>query len=287
MNRRTARGSTGTVSRRRGSTAGLQRSAELREWAEVRSGRLCSSHDLPGRAISRLTQVFLNRNNCVMDPWSSADAARELGLSERRVRALAEAGRLKARKVGSRWLVEPVSARQERTGRPLATASAWAILAILSGARPDWLHPSAASRLKRRLRDPRWVVASLQSAAWRASVTRLRVLPADIAKVLKVDGLVLTGLSAVTDEIDLVPSSNEIDAYVSSDVLRMIERQFRPDTQPDQPNLTLRVPSQEWVLHFQRAPVAVAAADLLLSPDPRASRAGREALQRIQRDRNS
>jgi hypothetical protein len=222
-----------------------------------------------------------------MGPWSSADAARELGLSERRVRALAEAGRLKARKVGSRWLVEPVSARQAQTGRPLAAASAWAILAILSGESPNWVHPTAASRLKRRLRDPRWGVAALQNAALRASVARLRVLPVDIAEVLKLDGLVLTGLSAVTEEIDLVPSSSGIDAYVTSDVLRMVERQLRPETDPDQPNLTLRVPSQEWVLHFQRAPVAVAAADLFLSQDPRASRAGREALQRILRDRHS
>ena len=222
-----------------------------------------------------------------MHLWSSGEAARELGLSARRVRALAQAGRLKARKVGARWLLEPVSVRQARTGRPLSAASAWALLAILSGDRPGWIHPSASSRLKRWLSDPAWVVASLHSAASRASVARLRALPSDIPKILQRAGLVLTGPSAVTDEIDLVPSSGEIDAYVTNEVLKTIERQFRPSRDTDQPNLTLRVPSQGWILQFRRAPVAVVGADLLLSPDPRASRAGRETLARILRDRNT
>ncbi len=136
-------------------------------------------------------------------------------------------------------------------------------------------------------RESRRQICLTPSASEPASVTRLRVLPSDIPKILHKAGLVLTGPSAVTDEIDLVPSSVEIDAYVTNDVLRMIERQFRPSRDSDQPNLTLRVPSQGWILQFRRAPVAVVGADLLLSPDSRASRAGRETLERILRDRNT
>ena len=180
-----------------------------------------------------------------MNLWSSQDAAHRLGLSTRRVRALASAGRLKAHKLGSRWILEPVSAaREPRAGRPVSAAIGWAILAVLSGARPDGVHPSALSRLKRRLRDLEWVLRSLQYGEARARVVRWRVLPADIPKILTEHGLVLTGLSAITREIDLVPSSEEIDAYVTSDVIRKIERQFQPVKEPDQPNLTLRVPNQ-------------------------------------------
>ena len=174
-----------------------------------------------------------------MDLWSSQDAAHRLGLSSRRVRALAGAGKLKAHKIGSRWIFEPVSAvREPHAGRPVSAAIAWAILALLSGDRPDRVHPSALSRLKRRLRDLEWVLRSLQYGEARARVVRWRVLPADIPKILAKRGLVLTGLSAITREIDLVPSSEELDAYVTSDVMRTIERQFQPvkgtrSAQPD------------------------------------------------------
>ena len=217
-----------------------------------------------------------------MDLWSSQDAAHRLGLSTRRVRALARAGGLKAHKIGSRWIFEPVSsAREPRAGRPVSAAIGWAILALLSGARPDGVHPSALSRLKRRMRDFEWVLRSLQYGEARAQVVRWRVLPADIPRILTQHGLVLTGLSAITGEIDLVASSEEVDAYVSSDVIRTIERKFQPAKEPDEPNLTLRVPNQPWILAFSRAPLAVVAADLLLGPDARAVRAGKEALRRL------
>jgi excisionase family DNA binding protein len=220
-----------------------------------------------------------------MDLWSSQDAANRLGLSARRVRALARAGRLKAHKIGSRWILEPVSAaREPRAGRPVSASIGWAILALLSGARPAGLHPSALSRLKRRLRDLEWVLRSLQYGEARARVVRWRVLPADIPKILAEYGLVLTGLSAITEEIDLLPSSGEVDAYVTSAVIRKIERQFQPAKEAGQPNLTLRVPNQPWILAFSRAPLAVVSADLLLSPDARAVRAGRDALRRLVHD---
>ena len=110
------------------------------------------------------------------------------------------------------------------------------------------------------------------------------MLPADIPKILAEYGLVLTGLSAITEEIDLLPSSGEVDAYVTSAVIRKIERQFQPAKEADQPNLTLRVPNQPWILAFSRAPLAVVSADLLLSPDARAVRAGRDALRRLVHD---
>jgi hypothetical protein len=47
----------------------------------------------------------------------------------------------------------------------------------------------------------------------------------------------------------------------------------------DSPNLVLRVPSQEWVLRQDRAPVFVLAADLLDDADPRVSRAAHQVIK--------
>lgn len=217
-----------------------------------------------------------------MKIWSSKDASEALGVSTQRVRALARAGRLEAHKVGGRWLVEPASGKKERrSGRPMSSAIAWAILAELSGARPDWVHPSALSRLRRRLRDPEWVLLSLQHSQPRARIVRWRALPADLPRIIKKAAIVPTGLSAITREIDIVSSSGEIDAYVDRIMLEVIEKQFLPAKESDEPNLTLRVPSLPWILLFSRAPLAVVSSDLLSSPDPRVSRAGREALRRL------
>jgi hypothetical protein len=217
-----------------------------------------------------------------MKLWSSKDAAEALGVSMQRVRVLARAGRLVGRKIGSRWLVEPViGTREPRSGRPMSSAIAWALLAELSGARADWVHPSALSRLRRRFGEPDWVLQSLRHSQARSRILRWRALPSDLPKIRKKAAIIPTGLSAVTREIDLVDSSDEIDAYVDRDMLGRIEREFRPAKESDEPNLTLRVPDQPWILSLSRAPLAVVSADLYLSPDSRVSRAGREALRKL------
>lgn len=73
-----------------------------------------------------------------------ADAAARLGVSPRRVRALVEAGRLPARRVGTAWVTTPGAVdAYARTapgrGRPLSPATAWARLAEIaaSSRRPD------------------------------------------------------------------------------------------------------------------------------------------------------
>jgi hypothetical protein len=174
--------------------------------------------------------------------------------------------------------------REPRAGRPLSPAIAWAILAELSGAHSGWVHPSALSRLRRRMREPEWVLQSLLHSQARAMVVRWRALPADLPKILKKAAVVRTGLSAVTKELDLVLAGDAIDAYVDASVLRIIDKQFQPAKESEMPNLTLRVPNQPWILAFPQAPVAVVSADLLQNPDPRVSRAAREALRKLLND---
>lgn len=55
------------------------------------------------------------------DPMTVADAAKELGVSERRIRAMVGSGRLKAAKFGRAWMIDPVdldAVRERKPGRP-------------------------------------------------------------------------------------------------------------------------------------------------------------------------
>jgi excisionase family DNA binding protein len=211
------------------------------------------------------------------------EIASELGVSPRRVRALAQEGRLDAHKVGGRWLLgEPALNDRPRAGRPVRAANAWAILALLAGGSPGWIEGSVRSRLKQRARDPDWRLAALEHSEPRSKLALLQVLPGDLKKLMKEYRLVRSGASANYREIDILPPPNVIDAYVDELRLDAICRRFRPDMNPAAPNVVLRVPSIDWVLGFRgRAPAPVAACDLLESNDPRARRAGRDFLAEL------
>lgn len=203
-----------------------------------------------------------------------------IGVSPQRVRAMLGAGRLQGRKVGRAWLVsDPERLARRPRGRPLSAASAWALLALLAGDVPVWVDPAVVSRLRRRIRQGR-IVQPLKESAPRAAIHRWRVLPRDIDKLVSEFPLVLSGLSARPPELDVVPIGHELDAYLASRYLPQIERRFRPDRSPEQPNLFLRVPSHRWILEqSDKAPLPVVAADLLLSDDPRVARAAVRLLE--------
>lgn len=218
-----------------------------------------------------------------MEQLSSTNAALKLGVSTQRIRALARAGRLDGRKVGGRWLFGslPGKGRTTRAGRPLSSASAWALLAELCHVSSRWIQASARSRLRRRLKDPEWVFEALLRSEPRSKVMRCRVLPADLPRIRREKGIVPTGLSAVSGEIDIVAAGVAVDAYVYEKTLRIITGRFRPDMSSRKANLTLRIPSHPWVLSLSAAPLAVVAADLLASSDSRTARAAREWLRKL------
>ena len=147
-----------------------------------------------------------------MRVWSTKEAAERLGVSVQRIRALASAGRLKAGKVGAQWVVEKLTReiREPRPGRPLSSRSAWALLAELCGVAPDWIHASALSRLRRRLRDPEWSVRALLYSQPRAEILRWRALPSDLHKIRREAKIIPSGLSALSSDFDIVPAKNEI-----------------------------------------------------------------------------
>jgi hypothetical protein len=218
-----------------------------------------------------------------MEQLSSAQAALKLGVSAQRLRALARAGRLDARKIGGRWIFNslPVKGRNTRAGRPLSAASAWALLAEICRVPPRWIYASARSRLRRRLKDREWVLEALSRSEPRSKVVKCRVLPVDLQRVRQLKGFVPTGLSAIPGEIDIVSAGTIFDAYVDDRMLRFVIERYRPDLSSREANLTLRIPTHPWVLSLGAAPLAVVAADLLVSSDSRTARAASDQLRAL------
>lgn len=61
------------------------------------------------------------------------DAAARLGVSDRRVRALIQSERLRARRVGNRWLIDEAALRGgSSASRPMSARMAWAFIVALS-----------------------------------------------------------------------------------------------------------------------------------------------------------
>ena len=221
-----------------------------------------------------------------MNLVSVDQAARALGVSPRRVRALIASQRVPAVRIGRNWALDRSLLRSHglrRGGRPLSAANAWALLVLLNGSQAPWLDAFSRSRLKRRLLSRAWLEKALESSEPRAAIYSWRVLPSDLPK-LQHYGLVRSGLAAPIPGLDIVPMDNELDGYVSSKALAQIEKQLRPAKSPDNPNVVLRVPSQPWILsQGPIAPPAVVAADLLAHRDSRVARAGRKLLQAVAR----
>ncbi len=89
----------------------------------------------------------------------TAESARRLGVSVRRVQHLIQAGHLKAESVSGRYLVDEESldllAERRRPShvRALSRRVAWGAAALADGAQALWLTGSERSRLRARLRD--------------------------------------------------------------------------------------------------------------------------------------
>lgn len=217
-----------------------------------------------------------------MPHHSVAESAYRLQISEQRVRALLQAGRLQGHKVGRTWIVDGDldPARRRLRGRPLRASNAWALLALLADESADWVDPTTLSRLRKRIRSPHDLAGALHDSQPRSQIFRWRVLPNDVGTLLREYRLVPSGLSAGHAQLDVVSAGHPLDVYVDEKQLLAIERRFRPDRAPAQPNVILRVPSHPWILgRFNQAPLSVVAADLLDDEDPRVANAAARVLE--------
>ncbi|MFJ4174694.1 excisionase family DNA-binding protein [Microbacterium sp. NPDC089696] len=90
-----------------------------------------------------------------MNLVSVVDAASQLGVSDRRVRAMLQANEISGERVGRQWLVDAASlpAAVRRSGQPFSPRIAWALMEVADGHVPEWLGYSELSRLRSRWRD--------------------------------------------------------------------------------------------------------------------------------------
>jgi excisionase family DNA binding protein len=222
-------------------------------------------------------------------PLSTAEAAKHLGVSVRRVQALAAAGALPSWRVGTRLVFDAREVRRRASaahpsGRPFDPRSAWAVLACASGR--HWPEENASLRWRNRRRSADLVAAAVGSRfRRRASLHPFQAAAADVAEIAEEEGLVFGGVS-VADEygIDIV-APNMVEAYVDEASLDRLRRRYwmEPST-PASANVLLRVvPDAVWsVIGRDRcAPSAAAAVDLLESDDDRSRRAGKQLLDRV------
>ena len=219
---------------------------------------------------------------------SVREAARQLRLSSRRVRALAAAGRIPARRIDERtWVVDVDAAQRDpydrrATGRPLSPRSCWAILAVAEGR--EALGLSASERVRARARAAALAELPPGSLAGRAVLHRLTGHRGVLERLADDGRLVLGGASAAQRHgADLI-ALDYVEAYVRADDLGPIVDAYamRPAIAGAE-NALLRVPTPGWPFppESRLAPAPVVAVDLIDAGDERSVRAGRALLRSI------
>src|SRR5450631_3350808 len=217
------------------------------------------------------------------DLVSVSDAAEALRLNRSRVRALAAAGELSARKIAGVWLLDRASVEQRRehpapAGRPLRAPNAWRVLLLASGEEIDEdADPVVRWRVRDAL-DRRGLDGLRRLLRRHAEVDYFWGLPGELRRLRERDDVVLAGTSAAAGyHLDLL-SGDRVDVYVSASEAPGLERAHA--LQPAagaEANVVLRlVPDDAWPLLAGRrlAPLAAVAIALAEDPDPRAARVG-------------
>ena len=219
---------------------------------------------------------------------SAADVAKRLHVNEARVRALIERGVLPGRKLANRWLVpgealnsSGIAARL--TGRPFSSENAWGLLFLASGRPAEWLSPVERSRLKARLKSPKFPFATRFRV--RARVNYLRGDERALRKIVADGRFVRSGVSAAEDHnVDLsVPSV--VEGYLPKDRRAKFSYEHAlQEVSEGSANLILRSVEDLWPFKSDRvAPKAVVAVDLIDSADQRSRRAGSKLLKQVRR----
>ena len=219
------------------------------------------------------------------DALPVADAARFLGLSPQRVRALVAEGNLPGRKVAGRWLVER-SAVERRlhdpklSGRPYSSAHAWGLIALAEGEPAAWLDASSRSRLRRLLREHE-LRDILPALVRRGRRLKLRAHASDLPRIEAELDVVRSGVSAAVEHGLEIVAPGVLEAYLPARRLSQLERRYRLKPSANA-NVILHVVDGPWPFaRNQRAASRLAAVlDLLAHDDERSRRAGQLALKR-------
>ena len=202
------------------------------------------------------------------------------------MRAMIHGGLLPGRKLANRWLVpqhvlqnSEVAARP--AGRPFSPKNAWGLLFLASGKPAQWLSAVERSRLKARLRSPKFPYASRFRR--RAQVKHLRADERALRKIVADDKFVRSGVSAAENHAVDVLAQGVVEGYLPKPRLAQLSYENALRRVPEESaNLIVRAVDGLWPFASERvAPEAVVAVDLIDSGDQRSRRAGIHLLKRI------
>jgi excisionase family DNA binding protein len=183
---------------------------------------------------------------------SVAESAAILGVTPQAVRDLIAAGELDAQRIGRMFVVprsgvELLARAPRPVGRPLAPATAWQLIAVLSGRSPDSVGTARpgrlleqlcrrtaaemASRLRVRARPQH---LALTTGTWRRLLEDPRVVPSAAGLSLTLDAYVAAeALPAVVERYGLRPIGDEQPR--ASFVLRVVPRSVPAALAPRRP----------------------------------------------------
>jgi len=204
-----------------------------------------------------------------------AEAARMMGVSAVRARQMAREGRLRARRVGGRWLVDAASLPSApRRGRPMSVRIAWALVELSAGGAAEWVEPRESYRLRRALDrlvaddEPEMLLRS-----WLASRAERQLLSASEVDGLRADPrLALSGLS---DERSGLSAARNVEAYVRAEDAAAVRRDHLLIDSGSNANVVLHVSPR---VPDRPVPVLLLAADLADHDGPRELARARELI---------
>ena len=207
---------------------------------------------------------------------SGPEVAKQLGISERRVRAMIAEGSLPAQRMMGRWVIPADAAasfRAKSAGRPMAEQSAWSVLRRLAGD-PEPMPPRLRHRLDALVEDAAPVQRLRSWVANRGEPIHLWAFKPALDGLQDDDRVVLSGDRVVDDlelsgQLRLYANAADIDDMIADHGLRRVTNGDRL------PNAVIWAVSD--VDAIPRNPVdshsaaeVVAAIDLLDEGDPRA-----------------
>ena len=182
---------------------------------------------------------------------SVAEYAQEAGISERRVRKLAESGHIAAKKYGNSWVISEPSvlyaSHRQGSGRPLQEAAAWDLALMQDGYISS---PQGRARTQARamlLRsfssdqgyDPQLEKLAMRWLNGRATTKYFRAVAGDLDDLRSDPRLQATGVSHPQSGL---LQAEEFDAYVlASDSHQIIDDYMLIDTPRARANVTLRL----------------------------------------------
>ena len=206
-----------------------------------------------------------------------ADAAEELGVSERRVRQMLAGGVLEGERVGRAWIIDReqlqrASGFRPEVGRPWSPASAWAVLALADGEEVD-LSPVDRSRARKRL------AMGLDHLVGRLAARCERrwfyAHPGVLDRLA--DDVVRAGVSAVAYHGADHVIGESVEGYIRASEIDQLVDQLGLDDQAARPNVLLRIIDDDvWPFEADQryAGRSIVGVDLLESDDPWPRRAG-------------